>query len=326
VARLNLDDFFFGDPRIDFLANLCGETKHATRGRIISLWHDCLHRLEDVRDSDEIDLMTGWFDPDKGAMADMLVRVKLAEKTGDGRYRIRGMADRMGWLEKKRAAAHVGGKASAEGRPRDEKGRLLSSDRSVTQASAGPDPSKTQASSSEHLPPSSPLALAPVLAPAPVPKKIQIQGELTDLDQNQFKILKSTWLECLEHYGGKRDLIPGEDIRLVRGMQAKGFEAVSLAILGMRHEPAGDGFKPSRHVSLVRLFDPQKFDRFVTLGAQARTQIQEREEQRRARQQALERFQSADPATESGDPVDREKIRALISGALGVKIGPGGAA
>jgi hypothetical protein len=83
----------------------------------------------------------------------------------------------------------------------------------------------------------------------------------------------TSWGEALAKYGAARGIMETEKLAIGRMIQMHGKEFVLLAILGAKHEPAGEGFKPSRFLSLKRVFDPMKFERFVNLGAQAKNQL-----------------------------------------------------
>lgn len=91
--------------------------------------------------------------------------------------------------------------------------------------------------------------------------------------------LCTLWASVLEHYGGERALLETEREKIARAIQLHGAQAVRLAFLGQRYEPASDDFKPNRHLSLARIFNPQKFERFVSLGAQADKKLKARAEQ-----------------------------------------------
>jgi hypothetical protein len=116
--------------------------------------------------------------------------------------------------------------------------------------------------------------------------------------REQAQEAANAWSECLKKYGAERNLFPFEHVTLARNIQARGLDAVLLAILGQRYEPESETFKPSRHLSLNRLFDPEKFDRFVNLGAQARKKLQEREQEqaRLAEMQAVAEEPAPNPA------------------------------
>ena len=88
---------------------------------------------------------------------------------------------------------------------------------------------------------------------------------------------KTAWTECLSKHGAERELFTWEELELARSIQRFSIEAVLLAILGQAHEPGNEEYKPSRYLSLRRLFDPDKLERYVSLGAQVRRQEQERE-------------------------------------------------
>jgi hypothetical protein len=195
LARLNIDDKFFGDIRIERLALLSGEPRVTTTGRIIRLWWDSIDRLESERSAEDIDLHAEWFNPGKGCFADLMVAAKLATKMDDGNYRLAGVEERMQWLVEKREESSLGGKISSANRPRDAKGRLMPKPREIStkvdgckkNSSINPrksstkvknDSDSTQVTTKQHLDdtqvqtqvdlgsdptPSSPLALALVL-------------------------------------------------------------------------------------------------------------------------------------------------------------------
>lgn len=80
------------------------------------------------------------------------------------------------------------------------------------------------------------------------------------------------WLKTLEHFKQPRPLIPGEDLKIGRAIHDRrwGAPSVELALIGARHEPKSEqpgGFDPAKHLSLDRILDPEKFARFVGLGA-----------------------------------------------------------
>ena len=75
------------------------------------------------------------------------------------------------------------------------------------------------------------------------------------------------WLDTLKHFKISRPLMPMEDIRIARKVQAVGLCHVIAAFRGMRLESKVDDFDPSEHVSLDRVLDIRKFQKFVNLGS-----------------------------------------------------------
>jgi 5-methylcytosine-specific restriction protein A len=158
-----------------------------------------------------------------------------------------------------------------------------------------------------------------------------------------------TWQKTLEHYKQPRPLIPGEDVQIARAIQRWGKDAVELALIGIRHEKKSDspgGFDPSQHVSLNRVLDPERFARFVGLGAaeverkrkkfQAMTPFQQTEacaidpsvEPELTREQVQEQIRKgfaaaklakptpANPASHAKEPETPEEIGAAIEASL----------
>lgn len=76
------------------------------------------------------------------------------------------------------------------------------------------------------------------------------------------------WLETLKHFKQERKLLPTESLSIAQAIQRYGVEAVELALLGIRFEKGSKDYDPSQHVYLARIFRPDRFERFVGLGAQ----------------------------------------------------------
>jgi hypothetical protein len=297
------------------LARLLGWSEVEAVGRLVFLWQDTQEIGLVVASAREI---ADWMMLDSVVPIDRvmmaMVECDLLAPFRDGKYRIRGNKKHIEKLEGYRERASLGGKVSA----RNRKKKCEPSNTESTQAVETIEIERQAIASNETkqgLTPYSTLFSSTLFSSS----KNNTGEPASDLDRNAFELLKAEWLECLKHHGAERGLIRGEDLKLGRALQAKGFEAVSLAILGAKHEPASDEFKPSRHLSLSRIFDPLKFDRFATLGAQARAQIVERERQKQVMQATRQELESEPEQTE---PVDRDKIRKLVAG-LGVKIGTG---
>jgi hypothetical protein len=76
----------------------------------------------------------------------------------------------------------------------------------------------------------------------------------------------------LAKFNADRPLRIAEIQTIEQKVALEGKEFVLLAFLGAKYEPGNDQFKPNRVLSLRRVFHPEKFERFINLGAQARNQ------------------------------------------------------
>lgn len=110
--RINIDSDFFGDERIEYLAQAIGENRLTTDGRLLRIWHSCYRDRSALRTVEEVHRAACWVDPNR-SLVPLLVQANLAEAAAEG-VRIRGVEDRIEYLIK--AAAH--GKRSAAARKR----------------------------------------------------------------------------------------------------------------------------------------------------------------------------------------------------------------
>jgi hypothetical protein len=83
----------------------------------------------------------------------------------------------------------------------------------------------------------------------------------------------AAWQGVLAKYGVERKLRIAEIQSIERMVAREGKGFVLLAFLGAKNEPSREGFNPGDYVSLVRVFDPLKIERFVNLGARVRKQL-----------------------------------------------------
>lgn len=112
MARINLDDPFFSDARVVHLAQLSGESKFSSRGRLVGLWHYCTERTRDRLSAIEINQQAEWFSKEGICFAELLAEVGLATKVRSG-FRIKGIGERFRWLKSQREKSLKGGKANA---------------------------------------------------------------------------------------------------------------------------------------------------------------------------------------------------------------------
>lgn len=110
-----------------------------------------------------------------------------------------------------------------------------------------------------------------------ISKSISNQGGVGGDLTSAASECEAAWFDALKKHGVERTkLIPGEDTQLVSAVQRYGKDNVLLALLGAKYEPASEGFKPSRFISLSRILKPEAFQRFVNLGAQAKAKLNQR--------------------------------------------------
>src|SRR5262245_51000096 len=112
MARVNLDEQFFGgDKRIDFLADVSNERSYITRGRLIQIYYSCYKRKTAVCTQDEIAMQSQWLG--EPPYADLMAKAHLAESVGPTLYRIRGIEERIQYLIEQQERGRRGGKKSA---------------------------------------------------------------------------------------------------------------------------------------------------------------------------------------------------------------------
>lgn len=303
---LNLDfDEYMLDGRFKRLAIYTGEHEYIGRMRVQLLWAHCHRHRTNVITSERIDCQTEG--PD--GYWELLLRARLIEKTEVlNEFKICGVKDRIKRLVDFDQGKSAGGKSRMKNAERDEKGRLKGKNNpadiqhdpadllDIDQQSPAIDPAGG---------PANPASLS--LSVSLSDSKNKIQKPVFDISADAVRECKEAWGAALKHHKAERMLLASEELAIGRAIQRFGAEAVRLALLGAKHEPSSEAFNPSHHLSLARVFDPQKFERFVSLGAQARKKLETR---------ALVAAQSAGDE-EPGVPVDPEKVRALMDRALG---------
>lgn len=122
MARVNLDDSFFYDPRFAYLGKLLGIDQFSAEARVIRVWKFCTEQTRENLTEDEINTHSHWFNDGGKCFADALVQAKLAETIPTNSYgpeslrhiRIKGAKERFAWLVERRRASKRGGKATKE--------------------------------------------------------------------------------------------------------------------------------------------------------------------------------------------------------------------
>jgi len=79
---------------------------------------------------------------------------------------------------------------------------------------------------------------------------------------------KQLWQQSLAKWGAPRPIL-NDEVGIAQAIQLHGAQAVMMALVGSKYEPATDSFNPGQHLSLVRVFDPRKIEKFINLGAAA---------------------------------------------------------
>lgn len=82
-----------------------------------------------------------------------------------------------------------------------------------------------------------------------------------------LSIAEETWRNTLAHFKITRPLLEREREKLARMIKQHGETSVRYALLGPRGEKANGDFDPSQHLSLDRVFSPQRIERFINLGS-----------------------------------------------------------
>lgn len=154
MVRVNVDGDALRDTRVvKRLPRALGLDLYATLGRLVHVWilgYDQRSAIVTAIDIDDAANLDGF--------ATAMIKAELAEDMGDGKVRIRGVADRIGYLLAAAENGRKGGRARAEGAPR-KGGRFIRRAPSRHQAGPGRSPS-------DRLAATRPLPLP--LPPAPV--------------------------------------------------------------------------------------------------------------------------------------------------------------
>lgn len=177
--RVNVDDQALDEPRIKRMAKRLGCTRYEVLGRILHVWMLCYQRRSAVVDAVDIDITA-----DLDGFAEAMVAEAMADRDDDaGAIYVRGVSERIGFLERQRERAKLGGRpkkppggsgGSGGGNPSGNQ----PANRSVNQTVSGPKPNgfqtanrsqtKRSAGSKPNSPDQAPdldLSLAPDQAP-----------------------------------------------------------------------------------------------------------------------------------------------------------------
>jgi len=109
--RVGIDEQLFGSRRLAKLASYFNDRKIAI-GVLVLLWHESQNEEIEFATEDQIIDWT-WCDHEPVPIVDYLVATKFIEPAGDGTYLIKGNRKHIETLQKIRAGAVKGGKATS---------------------------------------------------------------------------------------------------------------------------------------------------------------------------------------------------------------------
>lgn len=127
----------------------------------------------------------------------------------------------------------------------------------------------------------------------------------------ELKSCAQAWRRTLGKYKGERNVFKHEIKQIQEAIEKYDYESVHLALIGAGQELPGNGYVPANFVSLRRTFHPEKFDRFVNLGAQAL-------ERKRLAEATKQRLQVVEEKRREDEekPVNKEEVKAKMKGIL----------
>ena len=120
MARLNLENHFFSDPRFHYLIALIG-SRHEAEGILVDLWFNsqALHADEGTEDKISLWCMC----PDDKKIVPVLVRSGFLEELEGGKFRILGNKDQIRNLK----TAHIKAVGAGKARQKSKKSQLQAS-------------------------------------------------------------------------------------------------------------------------------------------------------------------------------------------------------
>ncbi len=87
------------------------------------------------------------------------------------------------------------------------------------------------------------------------------------LERADIDLCAEVWRGTLQHFKMDRTLLESEVFQIAQAIQRKkSHKAVAFALEGARFEPKDDRYNPADFLSLSRILDAEKFDRFMNLG------------------------------------------------------------
>jgi hypothetical protein len=231
-----------------------GTNEFDALGRMVALWDFCTEKSDSVLTETLITVLSKH---EKFAEAICAPEVGLAEHV-DGGIRIKGTRGRIEWLAKRRKAARNGGAKTKAKWGAKKEAKSKAKPEPNTEPNDSPNLGSARLGSA-NLNSSLPVAEDSVGVKVPIPRS-EIQEAVIE------------WGNTLKHF--KIDKDPRFDEPAIGQLiKQHGIKKTKLALSGVRFEQKTDTFDPAKHVSIVRLMDHRRFDKFVNLGATQRPRV-----------------------------------------------------
>lgn len=131
LARVNIENQIWTDPRVDVLAKLIKKDRFAAIGRLAYLWNICTEQGAFEMKKESIDIL---FKSTKN-FSDKLVESGLGSLTNSDRIRICGAEERLSWLKTMREKGKSGGIKSGISRNKIEADGSIENEPTVDHAS-----------------------------------------------------------------------------------------------------------------------------------------------------------------------------------------------
>ncbi len=283
MARVTFEEEAFAVAR--YMAGR-GWDLRLTLGSLLMLWHESQALKKVTVKSHEIRIWCCLKEEEVTPFIEALMDCQVLRPAENGEIYVCGNADHIGNLQRLKEASRNGGKATKARWKKISENKKLTEGH-VAMPQAKPDAtlqfSTVQYSSVQHNTNKEFQSL--VGFGNSEPKNPNLPVEL--------KKAEEIWLDALKFHNANRAVLSEQEKQtLCRAIQGQGFDVVELALLGAKHEPASESYKPSRHLALSRVFNPEKLERFINLGAQAKEKLKVSEQTRaqvEATQQAFEK-------------------------------------
>lgn len=282
MARMSIDDKFLRDGRVKLLGQRFGWSRRETMGALLDVFAVAYDREDDVLPDAEIDAAA-----DKQGFADAMVDVDLGERI-DGEVRVKGAAERIEYLAKKREAGQKGGRKSGESRRKRREAKRSSASEAGQAHGNPPDSVPDSVPDSQRSLPRDPAVPGPAPStrephpteppdqrtqspPAPtteIPTAAMLMRELEVARSEAARELGVEVLPLVFGDRGERDC--ADRISLAR---SQGREALERVIAQSRHAIAMAKLETVRREKSIEwftgaVFSPDNFRRLVAKTAQ----------------------------------------------------------
>ncbi|MGZ3687335.1 MAG: hypothetical protein ACXVBW_03500 [Bdellovibrionota bacterium] len=290
MARVNVETRALAEGRFTDLVGDMDSTRAETIGFLVLFWHDTQERGVWKAPRDRLIKFIP-FAGNKDHYLDLLIRHEYVSECSDGEFVVHGNRKHIDALGDRKVGGREGGIRSGETRrEKAKKSTIAKQELQQIEAPGEPNSIQCNAVQSNSMQSNS-------VKPKP-------EAVVSDLKKGIEDCL-AMWERVKRHHGIERKLLPNEEAKIGAAIQRHGRDPVLLAFEGARAEKPSESFNPADHLSLTRIFDPLKFERFVNLGAKSRAQ---------ATTKAAEESRVA-PIDPNFEPPDPEKVRKLLASA-----------